>query len=153
MLLFYKLKRISLTNHSFWLIFNICRLSKFFTVLLVTILLCSGTLQTILSRYLIIDTCKMSPPSKFLECVFNNDGKSNKCSNKKGKFCEDLVTWPSLNQNIHQHSLNIGVNLFTYTERWLIMIRFGVKAICNENELICPYPRYSFTIHWRPCIS
>jgi len=55
-----------------------------------------------------------------------------------------------LNENIHQHSLNIGVDLSTYTERSLIMARLGVTDICTEDEVICPYHRYSYGIYWRP---
>lgn len=92
----------------------------------------------------------MSSPNKFVECVFNNDGKCNKYSNKKGKICQDIVMLSMLNESIHQHSLNIGVDLSTYTERSLIMARLGVIDVCNENELICPYHRYYFGIYWRP---
>jgi hypothetical protein len=92
----------------------------------------------------------MSMTHKFFECVFYERGKCNVFHSKKGDIHQQLVSVSMLNGDLHQHSLKIGVNLSSFTERSLIMNRMGVSDICSDNDMICPYHRYSYGLFWRP---
>ncbi len=83
-------------------------------------------------------------------CVFYKEGKCNIYLRQKGKFHRKLVPLSMLNEDIRQHSVNITVDLSEYTERSLIMSRMGVVDICSNDDVICPYHRYSYGIMWRP---
>jgi len=92
----------------------------------------------------------MSTTHKFSECVFYERGKCDFFHNKKGNIHQELVSLSALNGDVHQHGLYIGVDLSSFTERSLVMNRMGVSDICDDNNKICPYHRYSYGLFWRP---
>ncbi|CAF4535520.1 unnamed protein product [Rotaria sp. Silwood2] len=92
----------------------------------------------------------MSTTQKFSECVFHKRGKCDVFRSKKGDIHQELVSLSMLNGSLHQHSLDIGVDLSSFTERSLVMNRMVVPDICNDNDMICPYHRYSYGVFWRP---
>ena len=92
----------------------------------------------------------MSMVQKFSECVFHKRGKCDMFWSKKGDIRQELVSLSMLNGTVYQHSLNIGVDLSAFTERSLVMNRMGVSDICDDNDMICPYHRYSYGVFWRP---
>jgi len=92
----------------------------------------------------------MSTNKNIADCIFYKQGKCGVYSRQKGRIHENLVTLSMLNESIIQHSRNIGVNLSEYTERSLIMSRIGVPDVCKDDDVKCPYHRYSYGIMWRP---
>ncbi|CAF1530589.1 unnamed protein product [Adineta ricciae] len=91
----------------------------------------------------------MSMKKTFADCIFYKDGKCGVYSRQKGRIHGNMVMLSMLNESIVQHSRNIGVNLSEYTERSLIMSRIGVPDVCKDDDLMCPYHRYSYGIMWR----
>jgi hypothetical protein len=80
----------------------------------------------------------------FSSCIFYKEGKCNVYLRQKDKIHQDLVRLSNLNEDIRRHSLNIGLDLSAYTGKSLIMSRMGVPDICNNDDVICPYYRYSY---------
>ena len=92
----------------------------------------------------------MSTTQKFSECVFHGRGKCDVFWSKKDDIHQGLVSLSMLSGIVYQHSLDVGVDLSAFTERLLIMNRMGVSDICDDNDKICRYHRYSYGIFWRP---
>jgi hypothetical protein len=105
---------------------------------------------THLNHYLFTNIRAMSTMENFSRCIFYREGKCNVYLRQKGKLQQELVQLSMLNEDIRRHSVNIGVDLSAYTERSVIMLRMGVVDVCNDDDLICPYHRYSYGIMWRP---
>ncbi len=59
----------------------------------------------------------MSTMQDFSQCIFNQLGKCDFFYSKKGDIHQELVSVSMLNGTLHQHSLNIGVDLSSFTER------------------------------------
>jgi hypothetical protein len=92
----------------------------------------------------------MSTAQRFSPCVFSQRGNCDFFYSKKGDIYQGLISVSMLKEAVHQHSLHIGVDLSGFTERSLIMNRMGVSDICDDNDVICPYHRYSYGVFWRP---
>jgi len=78
----------------------------------------------------------MSTTQKFSECIFYQRGNCGTFYSKKGDIQQELVSLSMLNGAIDQHSLHIGVDLSSFTERSLIMNRMGVSDICDDNDIV-----------------
>ena len=81
---------------------------------------------------------------------FHGRDKCDVFWDKKGDIHQGLVSLSMLSGTVYQHSLDVGVDLSAFTERSLIMNRMGVSDICDDNDKICPYHRYSYGIFWGP---
>ncbi|CAF4170479.1 unnamed protein product, partial [Rotaria sordida] len=92
----------------------------------------------------------MSTTENFSKCVFYKREKCDIFWSKKGNIHQELVSLSMHNESLYQHSLDIGVDLSSFTEKSLVMNRMGVPDICNDNDMICPYHRYSYGAFWRP---
>jgi hypothetical protein len=91
----------------------------------------------------------MSTTQDFSKCIFNQRGKCDIFHSKKKDILQEMVKVSMLNGLLQQHGVNIGVDLSIFTERSLIMNRTGVSDTYTDNDVICPYHRYSCGTYWR----